>query len=96
MIQQKGYALEICTSYHELKDKIDFSECDLMLLDLNIKDIRGLELFQIAKGIDPDMKIIRVNDHIDHPNISKAKELSAYKSRNIQLFQVMDRIMETM
>ena len=92
---QKGYYVESST-YEEFQDNITLEEVDLILLDLNFKDIKGLELLKIIREIHPDIKIIVVSSYLDHNNISKAKELGAYKciSKNSQLFQVLDQIFE--
>ena len=46
--------------------------------------------------IHPDIKIIIVSSYLDQSNITKAKELGAYKciSKNSKLFQVLDQIFE--
>lgn len=95
---QKGYDVVGCVSYQEFQDNITLEKFDLILLDLNLKGIKGLELLKIIKEINPNIKIIVISSYLDHSNISKAKELGAYKciSKNSQLFQVLDQIIETM
>ena len=97
-LTQKGYYVEFCNSYAELQDKINLFEFDLILLDLNFKNPKGLEILQIAKGINPQIKVIFVSGYLDHQLISKAKALgaNAFACKNVQLFQVLDQIMETM
>jgi len=95
---QKRYDVEVCTSYHEFKNNISIWQFDLVLLDLNLKDIKGLELLQIILGIRQDLKVIIVSAYLDHKNVLKAKELGAYDctSKNSQMFQVLDRIIDTL
>lgn len=95
---QKKYDVEICTSHYEFKNKISIWQFDLVLLDLNLKDIKGLELLQIVLGVRPDLKVIIVSAYLDQRNILKAKELGAYEctSKNSQMFQVLDRIIDTL
>ena len=92
----KGYYVEGCSSYQEFQDNVILEKFDLILLDLNLKDIKGLELLKIIREIHPDIKIIVVSSYLDHINISKARELGAFKciSKNSQLFQALDQIFE--
>ena len=97
-LTQKGFQVEISTSYHDFQKKVTFYQFDLMLLDLHLNDIKGLDLLQIAVKINPNMKIIVVSSYLDHSNILKAKELGACEciNKNSQMFQVLDRIIKTM
>lgn len=92
----KGYQVEICTSYHEFQEKILLREFDLILLDLNLKDIKGLELLKIVRQMEPDLRIIIISAYLDNKNILRAKELGAYEctSKNSQMFQVLDQLIE--
>ncbi len=96
-LTQKGYEVEICISYNEFQNnKINLWQVDLMLLDLNLKDIKGLDLLQIVLATKPDLKIIIVSSYLDHSNILKAKERGAYEctSKNSRLFDVLDNIIK--
>ncbi|MGA1797088.1 MAG: response regulator [bacterium] len=97
-LTHKGYDVKLCSSYNELQDKINLFEFDLIVLDLNFKNQKGLEILQIAKGINPKIQVIFVSGYPDHQLISKAKALgaNAFACKNVQLFQVLDQIMETM
>lgn len=97
-LTQKGYDVEVCSSYTELQDEINLFEFDLILLDLNFKNPKGLEILQIVKGINPKIQVVFVSGYLDHQLISKAKALgaNACACKNVQLFQVLDQIMETM
>jgi|GEM_PF-2701927 len=93
----KGYEVEISTCYQEFQKKINTGQFDLMLLDLHLNDIEGLDLLKIARQISSEMKIIMVSSYLDQNNISMAKELGAYECvrKNSQMFQVLDQIIET-
>jgi DNA-binding NtrC family response regulator len=97
-LTQKGYAVKVCTSYTEFQNHITLWEFDLVLLDLNLEDIKGIDLLQIAMGMNPDIKIIVVSAYLDDHNIEKAKELGAYECthKNSQMFKILDRIIESM
>ncbi|MGA1826555.1 MAG: response regulator [bacterium] len=93
---QKGYTVNVCNSYLEFQEKINLRQFDLILLDLNLGDINGLDLFEIAKELNPAIKVIIISAYLDHSSISKAKELGAYDyiSKNTRLFQVLDQLFE--
>ena len=93
---QKGYAVNVCNSYLEFQEGINLGQFDLILLDLNLGDINGLDLFKIAKEINPTIKVIIISAYLDHSSISKAKELGAYDyiCKNTKLFQVLDQLFE--
>ena len=95
---QKGYGVEVCTSYQEFQNKIDLGQFEVLLLDLNLKDIKGLDLLQIIIGIKLDLKVIIISAYLDHSNILKAKELGACEciKKSSQMFHVLDRIIETL
>lgn len=95
---QKGYEVEGCTSYQELQHKVNPAEFELILLDLNPKDIKGLELLNIMKKRHPDLKIIVISSYLDSDSISQAKKLGVYAciTKSSQLFQLLDQIIETL
>jgi DNA-binding NtrC family response regulator len=95
---QKGYEVEGCTSYQEFQNKVIPAEFELVLLDLNLKDIKGLELLKIMRKRHPDLKIIVISWYLDSDSILKAKQLGAYTciTKNSQLFQLLDQIIETL
>ena len=97
-LTHKGYDVELCSSSTEFQNEINLFEFDLILLDLNSKNPKGLEILQIAKGINPKIRVIFVSGYMDHQLISKAKALGANACvcKNVQLFQVLDQIMQTM
>lgn len=91
---QKGYEVEISTSDKDFQNKITTGKFDLMLLDLHLNGIDGLDLLRIARDINPDMKVIMVSSYLDQSNVSKARELGAYEcvNKNSQMFQVLDQL----
>ena len=95
---QKGYHVKIYTSFNEFQGELGFGQFDLVLLDLNLPDIYGLDLFKSFKKTNPRMKVIIISAYLDHENITEAKKLGAYEcvSKNTQMFQVLDQIFETM
>jgi len=97
-LTQKKYDVEICTSYHEFQNNINLRHFDLVLLDLNLKDIKGIDLLPIVLRMKPDIKIVIVSAHLDHKNILEAKELGAYEctSKNSRMFRVLDQLIDTL
>lgn len=95
-LTQKGFNVAVCTSYLDNQNKINICEFDLILVDLNHKDIKGFEFLQIARKTNPETKIIVLSSHLEHIDISNAKQLGAYDcaSKNSQLFQALDKIIK--
>jgi DNA-binding NtrC family response regulator len=97
-LSQKEYDVKICISYAEFQDKIDIREFDLILLDLRLKDAKGLDILQYISEINPNQKVIIVSSYLDNENISQAKELGAYKciNKNSNLFNELNHIIDTL
>jgi DNA-binding NtrC family response regulator len=97
-LTQKGYEVDVCRSYHEFQENIDLDQFDLLLLDINLEDIHGLDLFKIAQEINPNIKIIVISAYLDYDNISKAKELGAYDfvCKNTKMFEVLEQLFDGM
>lgn len=97
-LSQKEYDVEICISYTELQDKIDIKEFDLILLDMKLKDAEGFDILQYISKINQNKKVIIVSSYLDNENVSKAKELGAYKciDKSSYLFNELDQIIETL
>ena len=97
-LSQKEYDVEICISYSEFQDKIDIREFDLILLDMRLKDAKGLDILQYILKMDPNQRVIMISSYLDYENILKAKELGAYIciNKNSNLFHELDHIIETL
>lgn len=91
---RRGYAVDVRNSYVGFQEEINLHQFDIILIDLNLRDINGLNIFKIAKEINPNIKVIIISAYLDHSNISKAKELGAYGSvcKNTKLFKVLDQL----
>lgn len=96
-LSQKGSNVRIYNSYHEFQSEADVSQYDLILLDLHLRDIKGLELLQIVLDGHPDLKVVIISSYLDRKNISQAKKLGAYDciSKNSQMFKTLDQLLES-
>ena len=94
---QKGNDVKIYNSYHEFQSESDVSQYDLILLDLHLKDIKGLELLQMVLESNPNLKVVIISSHLDRMNISQAKKLGAYDciSKSSQMFKILDQLLES-
>jgi len=95
--KQKGYHVDFYTSFFEFQNReLHFLQFDILLLDLNLKDINGLEILKVVLKKKPNMKVIIVSAYLDESNVFKAKELGAigctFKDSN--LFEVLDKLIE--
>lgn len=59
-------------------DIIQKNEIDLMLLDLRLPDMSGLEVLKIAKGIDPFLAVIIMTGYADVESAVEAMKNGAY------------------
>jgi DNA-binding NtrC family response regulator len=94
-LSQKEYKVETCVSHSEFQNK-DIKEFDLILLDIKLKDARGLDIIQYILEICPDKKIIILSSYLDEESILKANELGAYKCihKSSKLFQELDSLIK--
>jgi two-component system response regulator HydG len=93
---QKEFKVRTCISNTEFQEKIDIREFDIILLDMKLKDAKGLDILQFILKISPDKKIIIISSYLDDKSISMANELGAYKCihKNSQLFDELDFILK--
>ena len=96
-LSQKGSDVRIYNSYHEFQSESDVSQYDLILLDLHLRDIKGLELLRILLDDNPDLKVVIISSYLDRKNISQAKKLGAYDciSKSSQMFKILDQLLES-
>src|SRR5260370_41876113 len=58
---------------------------DLVILDLNLPDLGGLEIIARLKIIDPEARILVLSMHDDHIHVTRALQAGAagYRTKNI-------------
>jgi two-component system, NarL family, invasion response regulator UvrY len=67
---------------------------DLVILDLNLPDIGGLEIIARLKVIDPEVRILILSMHDDHIHVTRALQAGAagYVSKSIPPDELLEAI----
>lgn len=67
-LTQNGYSIDISENGNQAIEQVEVNEYDLMVLDLNLHDVDGLEVCRFARGKKPALLILiltargRIND----------------------------------
>lgn len=78
-LRYEGYILELAANGAEaLRKLVDGSTYDLLLLDLQMEPIDGLQVLQIAKERDPDLVAIILTAHGSMESAVEALRLGAF------------------
>lgn len=59
-LEKAGYAVEVFTDSREAKNRIELHKFDIVVTDLKMAHIDGLQLFQLAHDKWPDCEIILI------------------------------------
>lgn len=62
-LRAQGYRVETCASGSEVQQRIDQEEFDLLLLDLQLGDMDGIEVLGAVKELWPDTEVILLTAH---------------------------------
>ncbi len=80
------------TDPHEAQRWIDQQCCDVLITDLEMPDINGLELLQFSKARNPWTQVIFLTGHSTLQALSEAIELGAsdYLVKPLDQFEMVD------
>ena len=78
LLGREGYRVDVAENGTIALTKIKKNLPDLILVDLKLPDISGLEILHIAKKIDPDICAIMITAHANVETAVKALEEGAY------------------
>ena len=76
-LKNRGYDVAGAESGKEALERIASEPYDLLLLDIKMPDISGLELLRQVKGINPEIMAIIVTGYGSVENAIEAMELGA-------------------
>lgn len=76
-LARRGYEIETASSGEEAVERVEATRPDLMLLDMRMPGMGGMEALKQAKEIDPQMEVIMVTAVHDEAAVKKASELGA-------------------
>ncbi len=78
IVSEAGYSVSIASSGEEALKKINFSKYDVMLTDLNMPLMNGIELTEKVLQIEPDMIVILITAYGSIRTAVEAIRLGAY------------------
>lgn len=101
MILQKDEKLEIVGLFVNGQSALDFlkvNEVDIVLLDIHLPDINGLDLCKEIKGKKNDIKVLMVSNLAERGIIMTAKQNGAdgYLLKNTSIQELREAIMDTL
>ncbi len=76
-LQEEGYPCTLCTSALKALDLLKSREFSLLITDLRMPEIGGIEVVQRAKANDPDLSVIVVTAHLEVTNAVDAMRAGA-------------------
>lgn len=74
---EEGYEVDEADTGKEGLEKLRRSQPDLLLLDIKLPDISGIEILKICKGSYPSIKVIVATGYVDQKIIDEAERYQA-------------------
>lgn len=88
-LEKAGYEVEAFTNPHVAKQRIEASQFDVVITDLMMEGITGIEILQLVKRISPQTQVIMLT-HMDEHFIEDVKgELFAYFSKPVDIKKLL-------
>jgi len=80
VLSLKGYRIEVALSAEEAIEKIDKDQMDIVLLDMKLNHMSGLDVLKKIKRIRKDIQVILITGYYEEmrPAIDEALRISAY------------------
>lgn len=75
--KQRGFNTKTVNSGEEALKALKAEKPDIVLLDIRMQDISGLDILKKIKEIDKNIKVIMLTIYDEKENIAKARELGA-------------------
>jgi FixJ family two-component response regulator/transcriptional regulator with GAF, ATPase, and Fis domain len=72
-----GLAIELAASGEEALEKLADPSLGVMVLDLQLPDLHGLEVFRRARRIRPELRVVILSAHTDQAYVLEALRLGA-------------------
>ena len=77
-LQKSGYESFETNTYPDAKHVLDHHEIDLMILDVRLPGIDGLDILKEVKGKHPNLEVVIISAHGDMDTVIKAMRLGAF------------------
>lgn len=76
-LAREGYEVDTASSGLEAMGLLDRRSYDLMLLDLRLPDVSGIEVLRYARRVDPELKVLLVTASTNAPSVVEAEQEGA-------------------
>jgi DNA-binding response OmpR family regulator len=76
-LTREGYTVETAASGLEAMELLEKNRYDLVLLDLRLPDVSGMEVLRYARRLDPTVKVLLVTASSNAPTLSEARNQGA-------------------
>lgn len=74
----RGIDAEGVTTGREALDRIDQANFDVVLLDVKMPGIDGLQVIRVAKDRHPDLQVVLLTGHGASENVDEGRRLGAF------------------
>ena len=78
VLRREGHLVDVFTSPRALLDALVQQPCDLLLTDLKMPELDGLEVMQRARALVPDLPVVLITAHADVPSALAAVRAGAF------------------
>ena len=78
ILKKEGYYIDVAVNGNEAIQKFNDNNFDLVLLDINLPDIDGLEVLKSLKEVTSDILVIMITGYASVENAVKAMKYGAY------------------
>ena len=98
VLAEEGYAVFCVNSGSSAIKNIKRKKFDLVLLDLEMPGIGGIETLEIIRKIDRNLSVILLSAHLTRDNIKKAVKLgiSGYIEKSFKLDEIKFAVKKTL
>lgn len=92
--EEEGYQVFTADTAKEGIELVSQLKPDVLLLDMKLPDMSGLNVLQISKAISPATKVIVNTGYVDQPTIDEAEKMGrdAFLQKPFDLMVLRDEI----
>jgi len=98
IFEEEGYSMEMAFSGREGLEKADSEEFDVIITDLKMPDISGIEVIREIKQKKPDTPVIMITGYASVPTALEAMKLGAhdYIAKPFEPDEIIDAVKHVM
>ncbi len=93
-LEDEGYLVLECPSGEDALGLLENVECDLIITDIKLGDISGIEVLEKAKNVNSDLEVIVITAYATPETAIKALRLGAfdYIQKPFEMFEILQRV----